>query len=299
MQPASEHGELTIEVLQQDLQRHRQALLASLLVSAWMVEARDPYTGGHLWRVARMAHVLSSASAVSAIEASRISIAGFLHDIGKIGIPDAILRKPGKLSDEEFEVIKSHTRVGARMLTGHPLAALVEQAVHFHHEMPNGRGYPEQLSGERIPFEARLVGICDAFDAMTSTRPYRQGMPIEKALSIIESHLGSQFDAGLGARFIALGRDGAFTAIVGHTDEGIPIGNCPACGPIVVRHRHNHEGDHVACPACRSDFVWQNSDQGLVTVATGQQANLLQLDVSPDLSIINELIQQWAGANRH
>ncbi len=279
------------------LHEHRQALLASLLVSAWMVEARDPYTGGHLWRVAQFSTALAQLAGVDAAEAARIGIAGFLHDIGKIGIPDAILRKPGKLTDDEFDVIKSHPRVGAAMLAGHPLSPLVENAVHFHHEMPNGLGYPQQLSGSFIPFEARLVGICDAFDAMTSTRPYRAGMPINKALDIIEKNLSTQFDAELGQRFVQHGRQGAWDHIVGYTDEGIPLALCPTCGPILVRHRHTHAGDHVACPACNADFEWQNSASGLIPIATGKRASALQLDVTPDLSVINKLVQQWAKAN--
>ncbi|HEX4910248.1 MAG TPA: HD-GYP domain-containing protein [Permianibacter sp.] len=286
-----------VEDLQQTLAQYRQALLASLLVSAWMVEARDPYTGGHLWRVARMSHALSLAVGDSPAEANRISIAGFLHDIGKIGIPDAVLRKPGKLTDEEFAIIKTHPRVGNNMLTGHPLAALVEHAVHFHHEMPNGKGYPNGLHGESIPRDGRLVGICDAFDAMTSTRPYRAGMPIEKALSIIESHLGEQFDRALGTAFLQLGRSGALDHIVGHTDEGIPLGMCPSCGPILVQHRDTHAGDHTACPACESEFVWQAQGKGLAPVATGRKAVVMAHDQAPDQSIIHALVQRWAVHN--
>lgn len=104
--------------LRQALASQRLALLSSLLVSAWMVEVRDPYTGRHLWRVACMAHALALESGSTPREASRIAMAGFLHDLGQVGIPDAILRKPGRLSDEEFATTKTHLRVGARMLSG-------------------------------------------------------------------------------------------------------------------------------------------------------------------------------------
>lgn len=281
--------------LQRELEQYREALLASLLVSAWMVEARDPYTGGHLWRVARMSHALSLAAGDEMMEANRISIAGFLHDIGKIGIPDAILRKPGKLTDEEFAIIKTHPRVGNRMLTGHPLAALVEHAVHAHHEMPNGKGYPQGLQRDAIPRDGRLVGICDAFDAMTSTRPYRAGMPIEKALEIIERNLGEQFDRQLGEVFIQIGRSGQLDHIVGHTDEGIPLGSCPSCGPILVQRRDTHAGDHTACPACAGEFIWQKKGNALAPIATGRKSVVMASEQAPDNAVIHALVQRWAA----
>lgn len=282
--------------LRQELAGQRQALLASLLVSAWMVEARDPYTGGHLWRVARMAHALALESGSTPREASRIAMAGFLHDLGKVGIPDAILRKPGKLTDEEFAMIKTHPRVGARMLAGHPLAQLVVGVIHHHHEMPNGRGYPMGLMHDEIPQDARLVGICDAFDAMTSTRPYRAGMPITKALDIIESELGKQFDQVLGAKFIRMGREGAFDTIVGHSDDGIPLQHCPACGPTLVRTRNARAGDHLGCPACAARFTWTRSDEGLQALPTGEHASAQELEPDLDRSQIEALVLDWADA---
>ncbi len=170
---------------------HQEDLLRSLLVMAWMVEARDPYTGGHLWRVSRFSRLLASELNLPDGDVARISLGGFLHDLGKVGVPDQILNKKDRLTDEEYEVIKTHPDVGWRMLAGHPLARLAETAIRAHHEMPNGKGYPRGLVGLDIPLDARIVGICDAFDAMTSTRPYRRGMPIEKALAIIEENLGN------------------------------------------------------------------------------------------------------------
>lgn len=290
-------------VLQQQLQQYRQALLTSLMTSAAMVEARDPYTGGHLWRVARFSMTLAEHAGLDALESTRIGIAGFLHDIGKIAIPDAVLRKPGKLTDDEFAVIKTHPEVGASMLAGHPLAALVEPAVLWHHEMPNGRGYPQQLRGDAIPLDARIVGICDAFDAMTSTRPYRAGMPIEQALAIIEQQLGEQFDATLGRLFVDLGRAGEWQHIVGHSDDGIPLGVCPACGPTLVRTQHTADGETVACPACFAQLQWQHEDKPSApsiqqsrswrAVPTGQRA--LFAVAQPDPQLINQLVQRWAA----
>lgn len=279
-----------------EVQQLRQALLASLLVSAWMVEARDPYTGGHLWRVARMAHALALETGSSPREASRIAMAGFLHDLGKVGIPDAILRKPGRLTDDEFATIKTHPRIGARMLSGHPLADLVVGVIHHHHEMPNGRGYPLGLADTEIPHDARLVGICDAFDAMTSTRPYRTGMAIGKALDIIEAELGQQFDLALGRSFVRMGRAGAFDAVVGHTEEGIPLQHCPACGPTLVRTRSARAGEHVGCPACAARFTWTDSGQGLHAVPTGEQALPDEQAPALDRDLIEALVLDWADA---
>lgn len=293
---SSEPSSNEVQGLRQQLASQRQALLASLLVSAWMVEARDPYTGGHLWRVARMAHALALASGSTPREASRIAMAGFLHDLGKVGIPDAILRKPGRLSEEEFATIKTHPRVGARMLAGHPLADLVVGVIHHHHEMPNGRGYPMGLADTEIPLDARLVGICDAFDAMTSTRPYRAGMPIAKALDIIESELGQQFDRELGMTFVRMGRAGALDAVVGHSDEGIPLQHCPACGPTLVRTRSARAGDHLACPACAARFTWAASEQGLQAQPSGEHALPEEMEPGLDRAQIEALVLDWADA---
>ncbi len=285
-----------VQGLRQELATQRQALLASLLVSAWMVEARDPYTGGHLWRVARMAHALALESGSTPREASRIAMAGFLHDLGKVGIPDAILRKPGRLTDEELAIIKTHPRVGARMLSGHPLAELVVGVIHHHHEMPNGRGYPMGLAGDEIPRDARLVGLCDAFDAMTSTRPYRAGMPIAQALDIIESELGNQFDLALGTTFLRMGRDGAFDGIVGHSDDGIPLQHCPVCGPTLVRTRSARAGHHLGCPACTARFTWTDTEQGLRALPTGTYAEAEELEPALDRAQIEALVLDWADA---
>jgi HD-GYP domain-containing protein (c-di-GMP phosphodiesterase class II) len=115
-------------------------------------------------------------------------------------VPDAILHKPDRLTDAEFSVIRTHPAVGGRLLANHPLANLAIEAVVGHHERPDGKGYPHDMAGDLIPKVACIVGIADAFDAMTSTRPYRKGMSIDKALSII----GNEFGAQLGSQFLTL-----------------------------------------------------------------------------------------------
>ena len=274
--------------------RHHEDLLSSLLVMAWMVEARDPYTGGHLWRVSRFSRLLAMAADLPDSDVARVSIGGFLHDLGKVAVPDAILRKKDRLTDAEYEVIKTHPEVGWRMLAGHPLAMLAEAAIRAHHETPDGRGYPRALAGDAIPQDARIVGICDAFDAMTSSRPYRPGMPIAQALAIIEDRLGTQFDRPFGERFITLGRRGELDHIVGHSDEGIPLHECLMCGPILVLRKGQQAGDHVYCPNCTAEYVTVAEQGDLLTRPTGRQGSPRDLEPDADTELIGRLVRESA-----
>ena len=277
--------------------RHHEDLLTTLLVMAWMVEARDPYTGGHLWRVAQFSRLLATAADLPDADVARISIGGFLHDLGKISIPDHILGKKGRLTEEEYEVIKIHPDVGWRMLAGHPLAGLAEAAVRAHHETPDGGGYPRGLAGDHVPVDARIVGICDAFDAMTSTRPYRAGMPIEKALAIIEENLGRQFDREHGLLFLALGHSGKLDHIVGHSDAGIPLRECDMCGPTLVLRRNQQPGDRIYCRACTGEYVVQQRQDGkLVTKATGGKGTPKDLEPEADSELIATVVRESARA---
>ena len=274
---------------------HHQ-LLASLLVMAWMVEARDPYTGGHLWRVSRYAALLGEAAGLGNAEIARITIGGFLHDLGKITVPDAILRKPDTLSAEEYDVVRTHPEVGARLLAGHPLAALARPAVEFHHERPDGRGYPRGLPEREIPLDARVVGICDAFDAMTSTRPYRAGMPIEAALEIIRARLGTQFDAGLGAVFLAFANSGMLQHIVGHSDDGIPLQTCVMCGPTLVLTRASAVGDRIHCRSCGGEYrVTADASEQLAVEPTGRKGDARALQPAADIALIDRVMQCASG----
>lgn len=246
-------------------------LLKTLYTMAMLVEARDAYTGGHLWRVSRYSLLLAQDLQLPQAEAERIALGGFLHDLGKIGVPDAVLNKPDRLSDEEYEVIKTHPQVGADLLVDHPLSGLVIDAVLSHHETPDGKGYPNQLSGKAIPLVARIVGITDAFDAMTSTRPYRKGMPLEKALSIIEDCSGTQFDADLAGRFVALGRAGKLDHILGHSEPGVPMQACLSCGPIIAVPSDSPEGTEIHCPSCGGGYRISRRDGSLALSPTGQR----------------------------
>jgi len=265
-------------------------LLQSLFMMSSMVEARDPYTGGHLWRVSQFSGLLSKKANLPNDEVARISVGGFLHDLGKIAIPDSILNKDGALTDAEYNVMKTHPEVGSRLLLGHPLAELVRSSVLSHHETPIGTGYPHALSGDDLPVDARIIGICDAFDAMTSTRPYRQAMPIPQALNIIQHEKGKQFDADLATLWISLGESGALQHIVGHSELGMPLQPCPICGPTIVITRQHQHGDHVYCRHCGGESKLSICDGSFEVHPTGQKGTPKNLEPEIDTALIKELV---------
>ncbi len=278
------------------LEAHLSSLLASLLTMAWFVEARDPYTGGHLWRVSKYSELLAKAYGESEVSVAQISLGGFLHDLGKIGIPDAILNKTDRLTDDEYNIIKTHPEMGFRMLGAHPLADFVKDAILLHHERPDGKGYPKGLNESDIPLMARIVGLCDAFDAMTSSRPYRAGMPLEKALIIIEANLGSQFDESLGQVFIRLGHEGVFDSVLGHSDNGIPLETCTACGFSLVIHKDHGEGDSVFCRQCSGEFELSKEEGKLTPLFTGRAGEAIDLEPKLDQQLIAETVKQSIAA---
>ena len=268
------------------------SLLATLLTTAWFVEARDPYTGGHLWRVSRYVRLLADAAGLDPVTAAQASLGGFLHDLGKVAVPDAILRKPSRLTEEEFAVIRTHPEVGARMLAAHPLAGLVSEAILLHHERPDGGGYPFGLRGLDVPLTARLVGICDAFDAMTSHRTYRTGRPRDEALRVLREEAGRQFDAQFVDTFLDLGRRGELDQVMGHTDEGIPLHSCPMCGPTVVVRREQAEGDNVYCPNCASEFEMKREGDRMRPAPTGLKGAPSDLKPDADAALIGRIIRE-------
>ncbi len=177
-----------------------EAIIAGM---ARAVEAKDPYTQGHADRVTRYALDLAAAAELPAHVRDLIARAGPLHDVGKIGVPDAVLSKPGRLTDEEFALIKRHPEIGDEICR--PLRSLrrLRPAIRHHHERYDGRGYPDGLAGAVIPLEARVLAIADTYDAMTSTCPYRAGMQSARALAIIATNDGPQWDPALVPLFCA------------------------------------------------------------------------------------------------
>jgi HD-GYP domain-containing protein (c-di-GMP phosphodiesterase class II) len=184
------------------LEKQQELFLQTVTALAQAVEMRDRYTGGHTQRVTDYALILAEALKLSAEEQRVIRIGTPLHDIGKIGIDDAILRKPGRLTDTEFELMKTHTTKGAAIIESIPDLHPILPIVRNHHEAWNGMGYPDGLSGEKIPLLARIVAVADAFDAMTSNRPYRPGLALEQAWQEIQAQAGRQFDPDVAQAFI-------------------------------------------------------------------------------------------------
>ncbi|MDQ2904321.1 MAG: HD-GYP domain-containing protein [Chloroflexota bacterium] len=159
------------------------------------VDLRDPYTGGHSRRVTKYTAMLLKELNLYGPEVDMIITAARVHDIGKIGIPDSILNKAGPLNPEERAMMETHPDRGAELLVRYPDFARGTEIVRHHHESWDGNGYPARLKGLDIPFGARVLAVADTFDAMTSDRPYRKGMPVEKAASILSDGRGKQWDA--------------------------------------------------------------------------------------------------------
>jgi two-component system, response regulator RpfG len=174
----------------------RQREHETLLRLAKAGEYRDKETGNHVIRMAKYARLIAEQLGLDEADCEAIELAAPMHDIGKIGIPDEILRKPGRLTHCEFEIMKTHTRIGYEILKGSPSKYLQMGAVIAlsHHERFNGTGYPNRLGGQEIPLIARIVSVADAYDALTSERPYKASWPLRKALDYINSQRGRIFD---------------------------------------------------------------------------------------------------------
>lgn len=158
------------------------------------IDAKDTYTFGHSDRVATYAKSIASLMGLDKVECDRIYLSGLLHDVGKIGVPDYILGKPGKLTQEEFDIVKKHPEIGYQILKHlEPLKDVLPGVLH-HHEAINGTGYPKGLAGDAIPLQGRILAVADAYDAMTSDRPYREGMPSSQAEEILRKDAGVIWD---------------------------------------------------------------------------------------------------------
>ncbi|MCR4780634.1 MAG: response regulator [Ruminiclostridium sp.] len=173
---------------------NRELFLHVVKSLADAIDAKDTYTNGHSGRVAEYSREIAMRAGYTEQAQDNIYMIGLLHDVGKIGVPDAVINKPARLTDEEFELIKTHPVKGARILENIKEMPKLSVGARWHHERYGGGGYPDGLSGEDIPEEARIIAVADAYDAMTSRRSYRDVLPQEKVRAEIEKGRGTQFD---------------------------------------------------------------------------------------------------------
>ena len=188
-------------------------LFSTLYAFVKALEARDTYTQQHSNRVTEIALAIGKRVGLTKEDMDILNFAGYLHDIGKLGIPDDILLKPGSLTDEEFEKIKEHPVIGANIVGHLGLWDQEQQLIRSHHERFDGNGYPDGLKGEEIPLLARILSVADAYDAMASDRAYRRRMPTEKILGILNGGAGSQWDAAVIAVFLELHAQGKIAEV--------------------------------------------------------------------------------------
>jgi len=188
------HIEQYVDQLKAAAEQNRELFLGSIRMLAAAIDEKDPYTRGHSGRVAKYSIILGDGLGLSAEDLDRLRIAALLHDVGKIGVDDRVLKKPGKLTDEEFELMKQHTVKGANIMR--PVSQLKDMlpGIELHHERMDGQGYPYGLSGEQIPIMARIIAVADTFDAITTNRPYQSAMDLEYALERIRSLSVTRFD---------------------------------------------------------------------------------------------------------
>jgi HD-GYP domain-containing protein (c-di-GMP phosphodiesterase class II) len=200
----SEELERFVEDLKRAADENRALFMGSIQMLAGAVDEKDPYTRGHSDRVTRYSLMIAKEMNLPSAFMEILQISAQLHDVGKIGIEDHILKKPGALTEEEFEVMKTHTTKGANILR--PVTQLAEMlpGIELHHEALDGRGYPYGLKGDQIPLLARVIAVADTFDALTTNRPYQQAHTPDQALQIIKNLAGKRLDPAAVAALLAV-----------------------------------------------------------------------------------------------
>jgi putative nucleotidyltransferase with HDIG domain len=245
-------------------QELNRAYLSMLAVLANAIEARDHYTIGHTWRVARFAQAIARRLGWNEPKINEIEVGGVLHDIGKIGVPDSILTKAGPLTPEEEEQMKLHPEIGARMLRDVPSLRHVLPYVLHHHECYDGDGYPHRLAEEAIPIEARLLSVADALDAMTSDRPYRAGLEADSAMREIMESSGSQFDPVIVEALSHAYEAGELDAYLqeGHPSQRGII--CPHCSTTQTPSPDALVNNVSTCPTCNRQLKLTVDDRRIL-----------------------------------
>jgi response regulator RpfG family c-di-GMP phosphodiesterase len=199
---ARQHRDDLERAVRRQTRRVRKTFLSALTSLVRTVEERDQYTAGHSRRVRAYSMHLARALGFDRKQKRLLSLSAQLHDVGKVGIPDAILNKPGKLTEEEFAVVRQHPETGERIVTPVVRNRDVLAGIRGHHERLDGSGYPDGLKGDQIPLFAKLIAIPDCFDAMTTSRAYRDAMPVLQALEIIRAGSGTHFEPDLVRAFV-------------------------------------------------------------------------------------------------
>ena len=189
--------------LQHSANENHELFLGTVKALAAAIDGKDPYTRGHSERVSRFSVATAQGLGLPESEIEQIRISALLHDVGKIGIDDKVLKKPSALTDAEFEIMKTHPQKGYKIMSQIPAMRDFLPGMYMHHEMINGAGYPQGLKGDEIPMQARIVSVADTFDAMTTERPYQRAMDLEAALTRLKSFVGTRYDARVVAAFIA------------------------------------------------------------------------------------------------
>jgi HD-GYP domain-containing protein (c-di-GMP phosphodiesterase class II) len=175
-------------------EENRELFVGTVKALAAAIDGKDKYTRGHSERVSRFSVAIGQRMGLGTEELETLRISSLLHDVGKIAIDDAILKKPSALTDAEFEIMKTHPQRGYKIMAHIPAMKEFLPGMYMHHEMINGEGYPQGLRGDEIPLQAKIISVADTFDAMTTDRPYQKGMDLEVALNRIKSFVGTRYD---------------------------------------------------------------------------------------------------------
>ena len=248
----------------QFLQQLEQGYKDQLLTLANAIELRDHYTVGHTWRVTHFSVAIARELGMPEEKLEEIHMGGIVHDIGKLAVPDAVLNKPGPLTDDEYELMKVHPDKGAQLLQDNAserLHALVPYCL-YHHERYDGNGYPCKLKGEDIPIEGRIVAVADTFDAMTSNRPYRKGLDPEIAIGEIEKNKGTQFDPAAADALIKCYREGQIDNIMQtYRETDSKSIACPFCSTHISLPKDATVSDVFECAVCRKKIRLEEKNE--------------------------------------
>ncbi len=290
--------------------RLRDAFVATVRLLTEAIQAKDPFLRGHSEDVADYVDAVSKALEMDGREREELAFASLLHDVGKIGISERILLKPGKLTPEERSVVELHPRIGFRMVEQVPGMEAIAPVVLHHHERWDGTGYPARLKGEQIPLGARVVGVADAFSAMTEQRPYRDRMPLEAACAELERCAGSQFDPRVVGLFVDEVRERPRPAVQGPVaaaledgeldlrrvaDEGV-LGAGPAALTDAVTLLYSHRYFHEAAASQAERAAVQGTG---FSVVVAELADLPQRNREQGYASGDELLRACARALSH